>query len=250
MKSLNAKVIAVTGGASGIGRATVIEALTQGANVLAGDLNDVALKALTDEVHDLRGELLAVKMDATSPDDVATYVEKGVQVFGRIDGLLVSAGITRGAPILELGLEDWRFVLDVNLSGAFYVMQSVARQMVAQGDGGAIVAITSDLAITGQVGGGNYAASKGGLISLVKTFALELGAHQIRVNSIAPGATDTPLLQITAPKEFIADWVARAPLGRLGLPQDHAEMACFLLSDASRWITGQTIPINGGSVMP
>ncbi|WP_213576671.1 SDR family oxidoreductase [Rhodococcus sp. USK13] len=250
MQSLKAKVIAVTGGASGIGRATVLEALSQGANVVAGDMNGVALKALADETENLAGRLHTVEMNATSPEDVADYVAGGVQEFGRIDGLLVSAGITRGAPILEMSHHDWHFVLDVNLSGAFYVMQAVARQMVAQGDGGSIVAITSDLAITGQVGGGNYVASKGGLISLVKTFALELGKHQIRANTIAPGATDTPLLQVTAPQEFIDDWVQHAPLGRLGDPRDHAEMASFLLSDASAWITGQTFPVNGGSVMP
>ena len=250
MKTLNEKAIAVTGGASGIGRATVIEALSQGADVVAGDVNGVALKALADEVDGLPGRLITVEMDATSPEQVAGYVAEGVRQLGRIDGLLVSAGITRGAPILEMGLEDWRVVLDVNLSGAFCVMQAVARQMVSQGNGGSIVAIASDLAITGQVGGGNYVASKGGLISLVKTFALELGAHQIRANIVAPGATDTPLLKTTAPQEFIDDWVEHAPLGRLGIPQDHAELACFLLSDASPWITGQTIPVNGGSVMP
>lgn len=248
--SLSEKVIAITGGASGLGKATALRALKDGAAVAVADLSEEALGELQEAAGALPGTLFSLLVDVSDESGIAKFADSTVSEFGRVDGVMVSAAITQGASVLDMPVENWRRVIDVNLTGAFFTMQRFSRKMVDQGDGGSIVTVTSALAFTGQRSGVNYAASKGGVLSMTKTFALELGVHRIRFNNIAPGATDTPLLRRTVSTEFIEQWISRAPLGRLGLPDDHAAMACFLLSDDSEWITGQTFHVNGGSIMP
>jgi NAD(P)-dependent dehydrogenase (short-subunit alcohol dehydrogenase family) len=250
MMSLSGKVIAITGGASGLGKATALRALKDGAAVAVADLSEEALGELQEAAVALPGTLFSLLVDVSDESGVAKFADSTVSQFGRVDGVMVSAGITQGASVLDMPVESWRRVIEVNLTGAFFTMQRFARKMVDQGDGGSIVTVTSALAFTGQRDGVNYAASKGGVLSMTKTFALELGVHRIRFNNIAPGATDTPLLRRTVSAEFIEQWISRAPLGRLGLPDDHAAVACFLLSEDSEWITGQTFHVNGGSIMP
>jgi len=245
MSSLTGKVVAVTGAASGIGRATAVLAAQSGARVLAGDLDDAGLEELRNAAA-----MRTARLDVSDPDSVQTFIDTATSELGGLDGLVTSAGTTRPSPAVDMRLADWERVLAVNLTGTFLCVQAAARAMLAAGSPGSVVTISSSLAVTGQRQGAHYAASKAGVIALTKTFALELGPRRIRVNNIAPGATESPLLRRTVTDEFLEQWIARAPLGRLGDPDDHARCACFLLSEDSSWITGQTFHVNGGSIMP
>jgi 3-oxoacyl-[acyl-carrier protein] reductase len=208
------------------------------------------LAEVVDEANTADAVVQPCALNVADPTSVQAFVDTAVSSFGRLDGLVTSAGITRPSPAVDMPLADWDQVLSVNLTGTFLCVQAATRAMLAAGTPGSVVTISSSLALTGQRHGVHYAASKAGVIALTKTFALELGPNHIRVNNIAPGATETPLLRRTVSDQFLEQWIARAPLGRLGEPMDHARCACFLLSDDSDWITGQTFHVNGGSIMP
>jgi 3-oxoacyl-[acyl-carrier protein] reductase len=244
------RIVLVTGAASGIGRATARAAGALGATLVLGDLDERALEGACAEVRAAGGRAEAHELDVVDPTSVGAFVDAAVAAHGRVDGLVTSAGTTTSEAALNLGLDDWNRVLAVNLTGTFLVAQRAARVMADSAGGGSIVTISSALATTGQRRGAHYAASKAGVIALTKTLALELGPLGIRVNNVAPGATESPLLRRTVTAEFLKEWVGRNPLGRLGAPEDQAAAACFLLSDASSWITGQTLHVNGGSIMP
>jgi 3-oxoacyl-[acyl-carrier protein] reductase len=226
------KVVAVTGGASGIGHATAELLRTEGATVVVGDL----------AVDDGAGHVL----DVTVEDQVAAFFSKIVEEHRRLDGLVHCAG-TGGAPtrITATDLATWRHVLDVNLTGAMLAIKHAATHIAA---GGSIVAIASLNATQAAAGAGAYAASKAGLAMLVKVAALELGAAGVRVNALAPGLVATPL---TAPlveaHELLEEYVENTPLGRHGQPGDVARAALFLVSDEATWMTGDLIAIDGGA---
>lgn len=226
------KVVAVTGGASGIGRATAELLRTEGATVVVGDL----------AVDSGAGHVL----DVTVEDQVATFFSTIAEEHGRVDGLVHCAG-TGGAPtpITATDLATWRHVLDVNLTGAMLAIKHAATHMPA---GGSIVAIASLNATQAARGAAAYAASKAGLAMLVKVAALELGAAGVRVNALAPGLVATPL---TAPlvdaDELLEEYVENTPLGRHGQPGDVAQAALFLVSDEATWMTGDLIAIDGGA---
>ena len=250
MHQLDDKVIAITGAASGIGRATARLAAAEGARLVLGDLDEGALETVVDDVRAIGAKADGHRLDVADPASVVAFIETTVTAHDRIDGLVCSAGTTTSSPALELSLEDWQRILAVNLTGTFVAVQAAAREMAGRGTGGSIVTISSALATTGQRHGAHYAASKAGVIALSKTFALECGVAGVRVNNVAPGATESPLLRRTVTDQFLEEWIARNPLGRLGRPEDQANAICFLLSDAAEWITGQTFHVNGGSIMP
>jgi 3-oxoacyl-[acyl-carrier protein] reductase len=151
---------------------------------------------------------------------------------------------------MEMTLAEWERVISINLTGTFITAQAAAKAMIEKGNPGAIVTLASGIAVRGRAAGAHYAASKAGVIGLTKSLALALAKHQIRANVVAPGLTDTPMARHVMSEDEMRLRAQDVPLGRYGQPDDIANVICFLLSDASRWMTGQTLHANGGVTMP
>jgi len=228
---LEGRVAIVTGAASGLGRATARRFADEGAQVAALDLRE----------PETPPNGLALACDVADEPSVARAVAQTKERFGRIDVLAHYAGITKDALAHKMTLEQWNDVIRVNLTGTFVVAQAVLREME---DGGAIV-LTSSRSYLGNVGQSNYAASKGGVVSLTRTLALELGKRRIRVNALAPGFIETPMTD-AVPDRVREKAVASIPLGRVGQPEEIAAVALFLASDEASYVTGQTLLIDGG----
>lgn len=241
--SMEGKVVIVTGAAKGIGRAVAERLLAGGAKVVWADLDVSGVEESDDS--------LAVRCDVSRPEDVAAAVERTVQAFGRVDGLVNNAGIIKGGDFLDYSLEEFDQVLGVNLRGAFVMGQAVARQMVKQVEAGeapgAIVnmsSINSVVAIPNQVA---YCVSKGGLAQLNRVMALALAPHGVRVNAVGPGSIMTDILESTLKDPEAEKYVMiRTPIGRVGEVEEVANVVEFLLSDASSYVTGETIYCDGG----
>jgi 3-oxoacyl-[acyl-carrier protein] reductase len=230
-KRLAGRVALVTGAASGIGRASARRFTAEGAQVVAIDL----------QVPETPAGGLAVACDITDEASVERIVQAAKERFGRIDVLAHFAGITKDALADKMTLEAWNDVIRVNLTGSFIVAQRVARAM---DDGGSIV-LTSSRSYLGNVGQANYAASKGGVFSLTRTLALELGKRGIRVNALAPGFVATPMTD-AVPDRIRDKAIAAIPLGRVAQPEEIAAVAAFFASDEASYITGQTLLVDGG----
>jgi NAD(P)-dependent dehydrogenase (short-subunit alcohol dehydrogenase family) len=249
LPGLDAVTVAVTGGASGIGRAAAVLAAQSGARVVAGDLNDELLADLDAEAKARGLSIEGVHLDVSDADSVAEFVA-AADARSDLFGVVNSAGISPDSPGLDMPLSLWHKVLDVNLTGTFLVCQLSGRAMVHHGRGGSIVNIGSAVGTSGSAVLPHYAASKGGVVSLTRSFAKELGPHDIRVNCVSPGgAVNTPLMWSRVTEEYVQQRVAGLPLARLGQPEDLAYCIGFLLSGLSAWITGQNIQVNGGSLM-
>ena len=240
------KVCVVTGGGGGIGRAIVARLARDGARaVFACDLSDEGFPELEREIPNARGRVL----DVTEPAAVAELVREVTAELGGIDVLVNNAGITRDALIHKMSDEEWARVLGVNLTGVFVMTRAIAPGMMERGSG-AIVNLASIVGIEGNIGQSNYAASKGGVISLTRTWAKEFARKgaQVRVNAVAPGFIRTPMTA-KVPERILEGIVARVPLGRMGEPEDVAAVVAFPASSQAGYITGQTININGGIYM-
>lgn len=245
MGLLDGKVALVTGGASGIGRAGVLRFAAEGANVVIVDVNDDAMAAVAEEVG--REQALMVHADMTDEAQVERMVEQAVQRFDRIDTGLFCAGTGGGGPIHELDSALFDRVIKLNVYGVFYSVKHVARQMIAQGGGGSLIAIASLNARQAAEGFTAYCTSKAAVAMMMQNAALELGRHGIRANAIGPGLIETPLSARLWQNEAIRDaFVAETPMGRYGQPEEVAGLALYLASDASSFLTGQTLYIDGG----
>ena len=248
---LEGKVALLTGGASGIGRATALRFGQEGARVVLADIDDSGNAETAELVSARGGETLHVHCDTSDPGEVEALVEAAVERFGRLDCAFNNAGIGgASAAVTDYELEAWNRVLAVNLTGVYLCMQSELRQMVAQG-GGAIVNTASVVGVMGYPHLAAYTAAKHGVIGLTRTAALEYARHGIRVNAVCPGWTETAMVMDAGPApasnpEVYAAIAGMAPMKRLGRPSEIASAVVWLCSDAASFVTGHPLIVDGG----
>jgi 3-oxoacyl-[acyl-carrier protein] reductase len=244
------KVAIVTGASRGVGRATALRLAEGGCNVAVNFLSNEEEAAKTVAECIARGaDAFAVQGDASSEADAKRIVAEAVQRFGRVDYLVLNAGIWKGSPISEMTEERWDEVMDVNLKSAWAMSKYCVPEMRKQ-ERGAIVLVSSTAGQRGEANYSNYAASKGGQISFTKALSTEL-APKIRVNCVAPGWIDTAMVRpVFEDQEYLDKVLSGIPLHRMASTDDVALSICFLLSDWSRHITGEVLNINGGAVLP
>ena len=247
--------VLVTGASSGIGQGVAVAFGEAGASVAVNYRSDA--DGAADAVRRIEaagGTAVALEADVSDPDAVRRLLADVVDAFGGLDVLVANAGLQKDAPALELSVEDWRTVLDVNLTGQFLCCQAAARQFVAQGPGagparaaGSIICMSSVHDRIPWAGHVNYAASKGGIDMLMRTLAQEWAPERIRVNAISPGAIRTPInTEAWSTPEAEAELLRLIPYGRVGVVEDVAAAAVWLASDAADYVTGTTLYVDGG----
>lgn len=251
MRGLAGKRVLISGGSSGIGAATARRFLEEGARVLLGGLHEAEVDQAVTELAPL-GEVHGLAGDISSAGDVARLVDGAIAALGGIDVLINNAGIAWREPFLEITPDHWDRIVSVNLRGMFLVAQAVARHLVARGAGGVILNMSSTNGLGGEADYAHYNASKGGVLLLSKTMAVELGKHGIRVNSLCPGYIKTPL-NSTISSGLADDFVSayerdHIPLGRAGLAEEVAAGYAFLASDDAAFIHGTELVIDGGQL--
>ena len=256
MRRLNNKVALITGAAQGIGLATALKFVREGACVVLCDVRQSAVDAAVAECRTAasteglpteeagRERILGMCMDVTQREAVDGTVARTMAHFGRIDVLVNNAGITQDARLQKMTLEQFDRVIDVNLRGVFHCAQAVADVMVAQGSG-VILNASSVVGIYGNFGQTNYAATKFGVIGFTKTWSRELGPKGVRVNAVAPGFVATPILN-TIPAKVLEEMEQKVPLRRLGQPEEIANVYAFLASDEASYINGAVLEVSGG----
>ncbi|MBI2842249.1 MAG: 2-dehydro-3-deoxy-D-gluconate 5-dehydrogenase KduD [Armatimonadetes bacterium] len=245
MFRLDGKSAIVTGAAKGLGRAMAIGLAEAGTDVLVVDLEDSSQTKAEIEKRGHRCE--TIRGDITRRDVLESIVPTGVEKLGGLDILVNNAGIIRRAPLLEFSEKDWDEVIEINLKSLFLLSQAAARVMAEQGRGGRIINVASMLSFQGGILVPSYTASKSGVMGLTKLFASELAPHKINVNAIAPGymATDNTAPLRSDPVRS-RELLSRIPAGRWGQPEDLAGTVVFLASEASAYVTGHTIAVDGG----
>ncbi len=250
---LRDKVCLITGGAAGIGKATAEKFIREGAQVVICDVDQEAGQAVAEE---LGNGTLFYQVDVTNREAVQAWVDDVVAKLGRVDVLVNNAGITRdglfikyknGELVGQMSEKDFDLVIAVNLKGVFNCAQAVTPQMISQG-GGVILNASSIVGLYGNFGQTNYAATKFGVIGMTKTWSRELGKYNIRVNAICPGFILTEMVQ-KMPEKILEGLAAKTPLGRMGTPEDVANLYCWLASDEAAYIHGAAISIDGGMVL-
>ena len=246
---LEGKTVLITGASGGIGRAAAIGCARHGANVAINYLNDEAGAAsAVREIEALGRRAIAVRGDVADPDAAPRFVSAAVEAFGRVDVFVSNAGICPFHSFLDMPRDVLERTLRVNLHGAWYMTQAAANQMVAQGDGGAIIAVSS---ISALVGGGmqtHYTPTKAGVHSLMQSCAIALGPKGIRCNSVLPGTIETDINREDLAEPTKRAYMAgRIPLGRLGAPEDLAGPIVFLASDLAAYVTGAALLVDGGA---
>ncbi len=246
---LAGKVALVTGAQQGIGQAIALALGLEGAHVVVNYLDDeAAAQSIVAQIEQGGSRATAVPGSVARAEDIRGMAAAG-EALGGISILVNNAGIFPRVPFLDMTEADWDEVLSVNLKGAFLCTQMVARQMVAEGRAGAVINLTSGAAFRSSPRGVHYVSSKAGLVGLTRAAALELAPHHIRVNAIAPGLTDTAQPRYGMSEEEVRAAAEHVPLGRIAMPDDIAEVAVFLASDAAKHMTGQTLHVNGGQYL-
>lgn len=242
------KVALVTGASRGIGRDIAIELAKAGANVAVNYAGSEArANEVVQEIQSLGREAFAVQCDVANADSVAEMVKQTIERWGSLDILVNNAGITRDNLIMRMKEDEWDDVINTNLKGVFLCTKAVTRQMMKQ-KSGRIINISSVVGESGNAGQANYVAAKAGVIGLTKTTAKELAPRGITVNAVAPGFITTDMTD-KLNDEIKEGMLKMIPLAKFGEPKDIANAVAFLASDDSRYITGQTIHVNGGMVM-
>ncbi len=256
LRGLNNKVVIVTGAAAGIGRATARRFSAEGCRVAAWDLNDADQDQICGELRREESRGLFRKIDVTDASAVEAAVSEIVERWGTIHVLINNAGILRDHQLVKwkddtvarvMSDEDFDAVIAVNLKGVFHCTRAVVPHMIRAG-GGIILNASSVVGLYGNFGQTNYAAAKAGVIAFTQTWSRELGKHNIRVNAVAPGFIATEMVQ-RVPQKVIENMVSHTPLGRMGTPEEVAEAYVWLASDASSFITGAVISVDGGLVL-
>ncbi|MBN8867788.1 MAG: SDR family oxidoreductase [Solirubrobacterales bacterium] len=243
--------ILITGAASGIGAACALSAAEQGHALVLGDLDADAL-AKAAEACEAAGAAGVVRaaLDVRDSGQIAALVDAGEKAFGQVDRAITSAGVDRGEPAHEMGEEIWDLVLDINLKGTFLTCREVIGRLVAADRPGSVVCVSSIAAVAGIDGAAAYCASKGGVSAMVRSLGVEYAPRGIRVNAIAPGATETPLMwanvdeaESAAVRQEVDEVI---PIGRLAQPREQAQAALWLLSEQASYVTGSVLTADGG----
>jgi NAD(P)-dependent dehydrogenase (short-subunit alcohol dehydrogenase family) len=239
------RVAIVTGGASGIGRAVAHQLAERGAAIAVADINREAAETVATALRSEGARAEAIAVDVSQPEQAEAMVARAVEALGGLDILIHSAGVGVERSFLETTPEEWRRILDIDLSGTFFCGQAVARRMVERGYG-RIVNLASTAGIRGGTGRTAYGAAKGGVISLTKVMAVELAPHGITVNALAPGAIETELVARMHSVETRTVYRAGIPLDRYGTPDETAFTAVFLASEEARYVNGHILAVDGG----
>lgn len=243
---LAGKVAIITGGGSGIGRATAQLFTREGAKVVVADYNAEAGENTVQAIQDSGGEAIFVKVDVSDAEQVQHMVQSALEAYGGIDILFNNAGILLFGTILETDPKDWNRLLSINLNGVFLCSKAVIPHMIERGGGSIINTSSSTGAHDVAANIAAYVTSKGGVTLLTKAMAVDHAKDHIRVNAIAPGPTDTPMLRENMSPEELADFAATFPMKRLGWPEELAYAALFLASDEASFVTGAVLAVDGG----
>lgn len=252
---LKDKVVVLTGAASGIGKSTAILAAKEGAIQFLSDINEKGLNETLELIIDGKDRTFIEKVDVTNPVEVKNHIDSVVNKYGRIDVLIANAGVVRVGPIEDFSSEDYDLIINVNMKGTFYCCK-YAVPYFKKHKGGSIITLASVAAHIGQVAHANYCSTKAGVLGFTRALALDLAPYNVRVNSISPGATDTPMLRSDVTKQaqdrgvsfeiIKKEFEEEGVLGRWANPEEVAEGIIFLASDAASYITGSDLRIDGG----
>jgi 3-oxoacyl-[acyl-carrier protein] reductase len=241
---LTGKRAVVTGAGQGIGKAIALKLAQQGADVIVDDINPETAQETAEEIKALGRKAVAVVADVSKREEVERLIQTAVQELGGIDILVNNAGIARSNVLTRLKDEQWDEVFNVDLKGVFYCTQAAVPSMMRQRSG-KIINISSIYGRIGAIGDANYAAAKSGVVGFTKSIALELARYNINVNAIMPGLVDTALLR-GIPEKYLKPMIEEVPLKRVGKPEDIANVAAFLASEDSSYMTGAILEVTGG----
>lgn len=246
MKRLENRTAIITGGVQGIGKATVVKFVNEGADVIVWDVNEEAGKAFETELTSQNFKCKFMKVNVADYKEVEKSVAEIISNYGHIDILINNAGILRDGTLVKMTPEQWQQVIDVNLTGVFNCTHAVSAHMIEK-QYGKIINASSVVGLYGNFGQTNYVAAKSGIIGMTKVWARELGRKGINVNAIAPGFIATEMVA-SMPEKVINAMKDKTPLGRLGKPEDIANAYCFLASDEASYINGTTLSVDGGVI--
>lgn len=247
MKRFSKKIVIITGGAQGIGKATTQKFAEEGASVAIWDIDEVKGNQFSYILKEAGFKAEFFKVDVANYDNVKIALNDVLKEFGTVDILINNAGITRDATLEKMSVEQWQNVIDVNLTGVFNCTQLVSTVMLEKGKG-KIINASSVVGLYGNFGQTNYVASKAGVIGITKVWARELGRKGINVNAVAPGFISTEMVK-AMPENVIKMMEEKTPLGRLGAPEDIANAYLFLSSDEASFINGAVLSVDGGIVI-